>query len=398
MNEPPETPSDPSPENGSTHLNLNLDLSWTSRDPEGGALTYDVYFGTDNNPPKVSANQSAKSYDLGELEYNTRYYWRIIAWDNDGGFTIGPLWEFNIGSKPSPEPPTSKQISSLPPQLGNIPPVADGSIGEPFLGVIGEELLFDASNSVDTDGFITNYTWDFGDVGRGYGVRTTYKFIDPGEYTVILTVTDDDGAQDIFETTVTISQPNRVPSAPIVDGPQVGTKNTEYNFTAISIDLDNDSIQYHFSWGDGTSNYTDFLSNGTVAVQMHKWAFAGVYTVVVQAFDNNILSNTTLLQILIDAIIIDNIGYFTDDDADGIYDTFHNESISSKLKKENGRYLIDVNDDGEWDYNFDLTDGLSSLEKKEGGFEAPWMIIILVIVIVLLFIICIFYIYKKRYF
>ncbi|MCX6671863.1 MAG: Ig-like domain-containing protein [Euryarchaeota archaeon] len=57
-------------------------------------MTYDVYFGTSSSPPIVSHNQSSLSYDPGTLIYNTLYYWKIVAWDNHGASTTGPLWHF----------------------------------------------------------------------------------------------------------------------------------------------------------------------------------------------------------------------------------------------------------------------------------------------------------------
>ncbi len=50
-------------------------LGWTSGDPDAGdTVTYDVYFGTSDNPPLVSNDQSATTYDPGTLSYSTHYY------------------------------------------------------------------------------------------------------------------------------------------------------------------------------------------------------------------------------------------------------------------------------------------------------------------------------------
>ncbi len=95
VNDPPRNPSNPSPANGATGISNNTNLSWTCEDPEGGPLTYDVYFGTTSPPPKVSSNQSVASYDPpGTLSNKTLYYWRIVAWDNQSAKTVGPLWTF----------------------------------------------------------------------------------------------------------------------------------------------------------------------------------------------------------------------------------------------------------------------------------------------------------------
>jgi PKD repeat protein len=54
---------------------------------------------------------------------------------------------------------------------------------------------FDASDSRDIDGTIVSYFWSFGD-GETATTTNPYAshYFGPGEYTIWLTVTDDDGA------------------------------------------------------------------------------------------------------------------------------------------------------------------------------------------------------------
>ena len=94
-NHPPNTPSNPNPTNGASNVDINADLSWTGGDPDScDTVTYDVYFGTTSPPPKVVGNQSDTSYNPGTMNYNTHYYWKIVAWDNHGASTTGLIWEF----------------------------------------------------------------------------------------------------------------------------------------------------------------------------------------------------------------------------------------------------------------------------------------------------------------
>ena len=93
-NNPPNQPSNPTPVNGSINQPVNLSLTWSCIDPDGDPLNYDVYFGTNNNPSLVSTNQSNASYDPGQLNSNTTYYWKIIAKDNQGASTSGSIWNF----------------------------------------------------------------------------------------------------------------------------------------------------------------------------------------------------------------------------------------------------------------------------------------------------------------
>jgi len=93
-NLPPYTPSNPSPPDGATDVPIGADLNWTGGDPDGDPVTYDVYFGTISPPPQVAWNHTITTYDPGTLDTLTTYYWQIIAWDNYGASTPGPIWQF----------------------------------------------------------------------------------------------------------------------------------------------------------------------------------------------------------------------------------------------------------------------------------------------------------------
>jgi VCBS repeat-containing protein len=55
---------------------------------------------------------------------------------------------------------------------------------------------FDASSSFDPDGTIDSFSWDFGDGSVGSGQTPSHTYAADGIYTVVLTVTDDQGAED----------------------------------------------------------------------------------------------------------------------------------------------------------------------------------------------------------
>ncbi len=88
------------PWNGSTVIPIDIELIWSGGDPDGDLVTYDVYIGTSSPPPKIVSNQSDTSYDPGLLEYCTTYYWQIVAWDEHGAYTEGPIWSFTTNCKP----------------------------------------------------------------------------------------------------------------------------------------------------------------------------------------------------------------------------------------------------------------------------------------------------------
>jgi len=117
-NSPPYQPNVIDPVNGSTNVSVNVDLNWTGGDPDGDPVTYDVYFGNISSPPKVVSNQTATIYDPGIMNYNTTYYWKIIAWDNHSAFNESPMWEF-----------TTEEEQNHPPYQPSNPNPENGSTG-----------------------------------------------------------------------------------------------------------------------------------------------------------------------------------------------------------------------------------------------------------------------------
>jgi len=95
---PPNPPSNPSPADNATSISTNTNLSWECSDPNGDPLTFDVYFGTNSNPPLVNSGQSETTYDPGTLDPETPYYWKIKAKDDHSNSTIGDVWQFSTFS------------------------------------------------------------------------------------------------------------------------------------------------------------------------------------------------------------------------------------------------------------------------------------------------------------
>lgn len=75
----------------------------------------------------------------------------------------------------------------------------DGRNVQPVAIIIGphnarplEEIVFDGSTSMDSDGSITKYSWELGDDTDMEGEEISHRYTSVGVYTVTLTVTDDD--------------------------------------------------------------------------------------------------------------------------------------------------------------------------------------------------------------
>ena len=54
----------------------------------------------------------------------------------------------------------------------------------------GDEITFNAAGSSDPDGDSLTFTWNFGDGNTGSGLTTTHSYVQDGEYTVRLSVSD----------------------------------------------------------------------------------------------------------------------------------------------------------------------------------------------------------------
>jgi len=93
-NQPPNVPSNPSPENGAINQPINSTLLWTCVDPENDPLTYDIYFGSETDPPLLDEGISNPFYDLQILNYGITYYWKIVVQDDHGNITAGSIWSF----------------------------------------------------------------------------------------------------------------------------------------------------------------------------------------------------------------------------------------------------------------------------------------------------------------
>jgi beta-galactosidase len=88
----------PSPANGAEDVDPNADLSWSAG---AKAKSHNVYFGT-TNPPPFQVNQTATTYTLPTLAYNTLYYWRINE-VNGANVWTGDVWSFTTVTPPPAE-------------------------------------------------------------------------------------------------------------------------------------------------------------------------------------------------------------------------------------------------------------------------------------------------------
>ncbi len=86
------------PANGAVNVTQTPVLAWTP----GLGATHEVYFGTDADAleKKASGNLGSETYEPGQLEWNTTYYWRVDEANSanaDSPWT-GPLWSFTTAN------------------------------------------------------------------------------------------------------------------------------------------------------------------------------------------------------------------------------------------------------------------------------------------------------------
>jgi len=149
----------------------------------------------------------------------------------------------------------------------------------PYYPVVNlEPVLFDASSS---SGEIVSYEWDFGDGNSGTGRMSTHMYSNPGDYTVTLTVTDNEGATDsctaTIHVTTVVAKFAYSPSPPY--NPVIGQRVT---FDAHeSFSLDGSIVNYHWDFGDGNTTDT------TKSKITHSYTTSSKYTVTLTATDNH---------------------------------------------------------------------------------------------------------------
>lgn len=269
----------------------------------------------------------------------------------------------NGGGGGTPPPPETNEL-----------PVADLSNGEPYGGLTGIAILFDGSLSSDADGTITDWHWDFGDDEIGTGETASHSYKEPGNYTVTLTVTDDKDEQDTDQTFVIIEQGNHYPTTPSLKGETTVDRGVSYTYVVLSSDLDNDAICYVVDWGDVTADTTECGLNNTEVNISHIWDSAGIFVLSVYAKDDSEAASDSIEQTVFVDVTIQSIhnpiqGYFVKYADDQYYSTFYNTQTTKEtdLQRIDDTYLIDVEGDGVWDYQYSEKTGISLYEAQKDG-------------------------------
>ena len=295
-------------------------LRCTVGSSEPKATYYLVSFSDENIESEPSAPFSITFADQSPLK-------AVIHWHNDqgslavtfdgrnsGGDVRQYRWNFNDGSAPSllpsvrhtfPAPGTYKVALTVVGPKGqsnsatmdvvltgthqvNQPPKADLQITSPVAGAAPFLVTFDAQGSHDPEGGSLSFFWQFGDGTTASGsAKTSHRYLQPGTYTAMLTVTDTQG-----DSTTLTSQPILVAEAAENDGTSTPEAVIELDRDApiapatIRVDgrrsrpgrPDGTIVDWAWDFGDGTIGTGDHLK--------HVYPDPGTYTLRLTVTDD----------------------------------------------------------------------------------------------------------------
>lgn len=175
--------------------------------------------------------------------------------------------------------------------LPNRPPtariMADRLTGQPPLSV-----RFDGTTSDDQDGIVATYLWEFGEGTFSERMRPSHEYNLPGEYSVTLTVTDNDGAASSAMVSIIVLEPNIPPVATFRVWPSTPLPGETVKFDADeSFDQDGWIMSYRWDFGDGST------AAGSIAE--HPFAASGRYLVALTVVDNHGAAVTHTRELLV---------------------------------------------------------------------------------------------------
>ncbi len=160
--------------------------------------------------------------------------------------------------------------------------------GGPYSGLEGVPVTFDGSASTDRNGTVVAWAWDFdgdGSFDDGSGPVATHTFLDDGEFTVWLRVTDNSGESATTAVQVELSNQDPIADA---GAPLSATEGGGVTLSAASF-TDPGSLDTHtveVDWGDGQVSDGVVESGGELRAG-HFYVDDGVYTVQVCVRDDD---------------------------------------------------------------------------------------------------------------
>ena len=165
------------------------------------------------------------------------------------------------------------------PSFAQQPPVAK-FVFTPTVPLVNQTVTFDASSSYDPSGTILLYQWNFGD-GNLTGLSvptTTHTYSTVGNYTVTLTVTDNQPLSGNTSATVAVTW---YPTASFTFSPTRALVNAIVTFDASASTQNGGSIvSYYWDFGDGNT------ANVSTPITTHAYSAVGTYVITLNVTNN----------------------------------------------------------------------------------------------------------------
>ena len=277
-------------------INEMITFKWKSDKEIGKRSSFrSIKFNKDGITKELSHHPDIKNntWDLeGPFEYNTEKNYMLNFIFNNFGSTV--LIAF---------PPQAVQISSV--SIQNRPPSRPKfNISSDVNLLVGEKLWISA-NATDPDNDNIDIIWDWGDgasneslgISLGDNVTQNHYWKGVGEYKIII-IARDSMANNSSMINLNVSYPLQPINASRPEQPTEPKFNVSSDgflwlgydlfISASSRDLNNNSINYSWDWGDRTPDgMSPLVPSGNDAHQSHSYKDPGNYTITITASTQN---------------------------------------------------------------------------------------------------------------